>query len=57
MYLIKKSAKPAFNFEAVYVGGPVGHAAKEANLLAKELTHAVIVAREHDAHYQALGES
>lgn len=48
MYLIKKSAGSSINFEAVYVDGPIGHPAQEANLLAEELTQAVIVAREHD---------
>lgn len=57
MYLIKESAGPAVNFEAVYVDGSIGHPAKEANLLAEELTQVVIVAREHDEHYKALSES
>jgi hypothetical protein len=48
MYLIEKSAGPAIHFVAVYVDTPIGHTAKEANLLAEELTQAVIVAREHD---------
>jgi hypothetical protein len=48
MYLIEKSAGPAIHFVAVYVDRPIGLTAEEANLLAEELTQAVIVAREHD---------
>ena len=48
MYLIEKSPGSAIHFVAVYVDLPIGHTAEEANLLAEELTQAVIVAREHD---------
>ena len=56
MYLIKKSEGPEVNFEAVYVDGPIGYPAQEANLLAEELTQAVIVAREHDAQANVVWE-
>jgi hypothetical protein len=48
MYLIEKCEGPTIHFVAVYVDRPIGHTAEEANLLAEELTQAVIVAREHD---------